>query len=93
MALTTPDGWKLVHPLSAEERPQLFFLPDDPREKLDLAAREPARLAALREALQRALAAVPRGAGTSITSDTATQDALRALGYVGAQDASGAAKR
>ncbi|MBK9388277.1 MAG: sulfatase [Planctomycetes bacterium] len=93
VALTTPDGWKLVHPLSAEERPQLFFLPDDPREKLDLAAREPARLTALREALERALAAVPRGAGTSIASDSATQDALRALGYVGAQGAQGETKR
>lgn len=49
-ALLTSDGWKL-RSYAAEQAFELFYLPDDPQERTDLAGKFPERTAALRELL------------------------------------------
>jgi arylsulfatase A-like enzyme len=72
-------GWKLI---LNEDKPELFYLPDDPKELVDRADAEPVRvqeLTALIEAWDARIAA-----GTSLESDLRREDmeALRSLGYV-----------
>jgi arylsulfatase A-like enzyme/Tfp pilus assembly protein PilF len=77
--------WKYIQ----APRPELYDLKNDPRELSDLAAAEPARAAALREALASRLAAEKRDATTSAAQagESVPPDLLErlgALGYLGA---------
>lgn len=47
------DRWKLIVPAASEEPTQLYDVLSDPAEARDLAAEQPERVAALREALDR----------------------------------------
>jgi arylsulfatase A-like enzyme len=81
------DGWKLiVTPTSGRRR--LFHLERDPAEKQDLAAREPARVAALAEELARHRTENEAGrvAGERIEVPDAVHEALEALGYLREDD-------
>jgi arylsulfatase A-like enzyme len=75
------DGAGAVAPRAAEE---LYDLRADPAETRNLAAEQPERLAALRAALERRLAAAPpprARARTAPKVDAETARQLRALGY------------
>jgi choline-sulfatase len=71
------DRWKFID----APMPELYDLAADPREQTNLAAREPARVAAL----GRALASLAGGTGamTPRGIDRETAEKLAALGYVG----------
>ncbi len=71
-------GFKLIE----APRPELYDLAADPGETRDRAARDAARLDAMRSELQRAIAAVATPvAGHAV--DAETRERLAALGYVG----------
>jgi len=75
-------GWKYVH----APRPQLYQVQVDPGEEHDLAAREPERLAEMRETLRQIIAEAPQvtGAGAGQRQVTAQDvEHLESLGYVG----------
>ena len=44
-------GWKLIAPERGERPAELYHLGEDPNERVDLAGREPARVAAMQRAL------------------------------------------
>ena len=79
------DRWKYVD----APTPELYDLANDPRERLNLAGREPARVSALRTALN----GVSNGAGAMATAkpDREATEKLAALGYIGAGARSAAA--
>lgn len=73
--------WKLVD----APRPRLFDVSADPAEERNLAGDDPARLAAMRQALAELVAASqPGSGGTGSVVDDDTADALAALGYASA---------
>jgi arylsulfatase A-like enzyme len=76
--------WKLVRRAG---RVELYNLAEDPRETHDLAAREPQRLAELRDAMAGLIRASQEirdgmGRGEEVTPDDETLEELRALGYI-----------
>jgi len=76
----TADGWKYLH----SSRPELYRLPDDPREEHNLIAEQPERAARMLAQL-KAIVAQTAGPGTESPSAGMTQadiDRLSALGYV-----------
>lgn len=77
------DGWKLHH--GDDGLRELYHLAADPDEAVDLAAAEPARVAALEAALAEALAARRTDASPPAAApeavDPETRAALEALGY------------
>lgn len=77
------DGWKYIH----APRPELYHVESDPREENDLAAREPARVAELRDELRALIAdAPPPAASMSDAHNVMSSDAvgkLVSLGYAG----------
>ncbi|MEZ6015313.1 MAG: sulfatase [Planctomycetota bacterium] len=78
----TAGEWKLI--VEASGAAHLYHLAADPREQTDLAAAEPARVAALRASLkaaQDAMSALARGGHAALTE--AQQRALSGLGYGG----------
>jgi choline-sulfatase len=72
------DRWKFID----APTPELYDLQRDPRERANLAQREPARAAALRRALDALTGGEP-GAMSRRTIDGETAAKLAALGYVG----------
>ena len=76
-------AWRTAkHKLIEAPRPELYDLEADAGERKDAAARDPARLEAMRRELQRVVAAATTpSAGTAV--DAETQERLAALGYVG----------
>jgi arylsulfatase A-like enzyme/Tfp pilus assembly protein PilF len=81
-------GWAPLHAwrtarykLIDAPRPELYALDGDPSETENQSAERPAVAAALRGALQTALAAPPPNAATTAGADAAER--LRALGYLG----------
>jgi tetratricopeptide (TPR) repeat protein len=78
------DRWKFID----APTPELYDLASDASEQTNLAAREPARTAALRRALDALTGGTP-GAMTERSIDTDTAARLAALGYVGASAGSG----
>jgi hypothetical protein len=74
--------WKLV--LEDGDQARLFHLTADPGEHRDLAKQEPARTAAMRLALGKALASGTAEVRELVpgTTDEALKERLRALGYV-----------
>jgi len=83
------DGHKLIWRVGAET--ELYALREDPGERRDLAAREPARVAALLSALERWDAErPPRGASAAGARVSAEQRALlEGLGYLAPAGAEG----
>ena len=87
-------GWKLIHAppdetvsFPAEHEWQLFYLPDDPEERNDLKAAEPARFEAMKADLLSRMEDLrlygdSLGATESKTLDEETRRRLRELGYV-----------
>ncbi|MFQ5748389.1 MAG: sulfatase [Planctomycetota bacterium] len=82
------DGWKLAGSFergpdgySKVEARALFHLPEDPRETTDLAAREPARTAALLEEARKLLSRARVGSRSEMTPEF--QALLQQMGYVG----------
>jgi arylsulfatase A-like enzyme len=78
--------WKLVRsPREEGDREELFDLTHDPGERVDVAARFPARAAALGEALDRWMAEGERtpGQAPERVLDEETRARMEALGYVG----------
>ena len=78
------DRWKFID----APAPELYDLAGDAGEQTNLAAREPARAAALRRALD-ALTGGTAGAMTERSIDADTAARLAALGYVGSSAGSG----
>jgi arylsulfatase len=75
---------KLIHDVSSTEE-ELFDLEADPREQTDLAARQPVRAAAFRQALHRwllDLRGAPPPSAAPARLDPRQRKALRALGYL-----------
>jgi arylsulfatase A-like enzyme/Tfp pilus assembly protein PilF len=77
------DRWKFIDAPEAE----LYDLANDPHERSNLAAREPARAAALRRALD-SVSGIGVGAMTTAKPDRDAVEKLAALGYIGATSAS-----
>jgi choline-sulfatase len=77
------DRWKFIDAPEAE----LYDLVTDPHEQSNLAAREPARAAALRRALD-SVSGTGAGAMTTAKPDRDAIEKLAALGYIGATSAS-----
>ncbi|MCG3128358.1 MAG: hypothetical protein CHACPFDD_03242 [Phycisphaerae bacterium] len=77
------DGWKYVH----GPRPELYHVAVDPQEENDLAAREPGRVAELRDELRELIARSPPPAARMSEAHTVmSSDALAklvSLGYAG----------
>lgn len=76
-------GWKYIH----APRPELYHVAADPHELSDLAAKEPARVQAMREELRSIIEhspPPPAGRVSHMAADPAEMEKLRALGYVGA---------
>ena len=73
------DRWKFID----APVPELYDLSTDPGETTNLGPREPARLAAMRRALDQ-LTGGTEGLQTSVAIDRETSEKLAALGYVGA---------
>jgi arylsulfatase A-like enzyme/Tfp pilus assembly protein PilF len=76
------DRWKFID----APAPELYDLATDPHERSNLAAREPARAAALRRALE-SVSGADRGAMTTAKPDRDAIEKLAALGYIGATGA------
>jgi tetratricopeptide (TPR) repeat protein len=76
------DRWKFIDAPKAE----LYDLATDPHEQSNLAAREPARAAALRRALD-SVSGMGAGAMTTAKPDRDAVEKLAALGYIGATSA------
>lgn len=83
------DGWALLQDefklIVEGGRTRLYDLQQDPRETRDLAARQPGRVAAMREAALQLRRVVGEGAeAPSIETelDAEAQQALRSLGYI-----------
>jgi tetratricopeptide (TPR) repeat protein len=72
------DRWKFIE----APVPELYDLSTDPAETTNLAAREPARLAAMRRGLDSVTGGT-EGVQTSMPIDRETSQKLAALGYVG----------
>jgi arylsulfatase A-like enzyme/Flp pilus assembly protein TadD len=77
------DRWKFID----APAPELYDLATDPHERSNLAAREPARAAALRRALDSVSGTGPGAMATAIP-DRDAMEKLAALGYIGAASAS-----
>jgi arylsulfatase A-like enzyme/Tfp pilus assembly protein PilF len=77
------DRWKFIDAPAAE----LYDLATDPHEQSNLAAREPARAAALRRALD-SVSGADSGAMTTAKPDRDAIEKLAALGYIGITGAS-----
>ncbi len=76
----TAGGWKYVH----APKPELYHVADDPDETVDLAAREPERVSAMRRALRDRIASAPRaGEGRLGPMTEERRKMLAALGYAG----------
>jgi arylsulfatase A-like enzyme len=80
--------WKLIWPVAREHallssRPELYHLEDDPGERVDLAAKEPGRVAALRRHLEPWIELGEVEPGTGLHLDDEALEQLRALGYLG----------
>src|SRR5205814_9454259 len=73
------DRWKFID----APVPELYDLANDATERTNVAAREPARTAALRRALDQ-LTGGAAGAMSSRTTEPETVQKLAALGYIGA---------
>jgi choline-sulfatase len=74
-------AWRTArHKAIEAPRPELYDLEKDPGEKVDLAARETARLAEMRQKLDVARAQTAPSAETEVDAESA--EMLRALGYV-----------
>ena len=84
----TAGRWKLVlTPEGEGQRARLYDLEADPGEQNDLARERPEEVAALREALERALAAGGGEEGrASVELSPEERQRLEALGYLGAPD-------
>jgi len=79
------DGWKYIE----TTRPELYDLRRDPKEEVNLLAREPARADGLARSLVAILAAAGRAPGPAPQSAALDEDARRrlsALGYLGRGD-------
>jgi choline-sulfatase len=77
------DRWKFIDAPEAE----LYDLASDPHERSNLAARDPARAAALRRALD-SVSGTGAGAMTTAKPDRDAIEKLAALGYIGATSVS-----
>ncbi len=75
----TAEGWKLI---LGNSKAELFYLPDDPGELADLAAREPQRVRDLKELIVRWDDETSRAAGEGAELGVEDMQALEALGYV-----------
>ena len=88
LAVAVREGdWKLIWPLAKDHpllsgEPELYDLAHDPGETDDRAAREPERVAALRQHLERWIARGPIEHGTLPHLDPKALERLRALGYL-----------
>jgi len=80
MRAVVADGWKLI--LSTSGRAELYDLARDPGETTDLAAREPGRLARLRDMLASTFAGERRPRRSPGPGGEALERSLRSLGYV-----------
>jgi arylsulfatase A-like enzyme/Tfp pilus assembly protein PilF len=72
------DGWKYIE----TTRPELYDLRRDPGEAVDLAAREPARAAALARELKGILARPVAGTAPTAVLDQEARERLESLGYL-----------
>jgi choline-sulfatase len=77
------DRWKFID----APAPELYDLAADPHERSNLAAREPARAAALRRALD-SVSGTGAGAMATAVPDREAIEKLAALGYIGATSGS-----
>lgn len=76
------DGWKYIH----APRPELYHVAQDPGEQTDLAAAEPQRVAAMRQALYDYVRAAPQVVSPAATGRVLSAEdeaRLAALGYLG----------
>ncbi|MBW2273216.1 MAG: sulfatase-like hydrolase/transferase [Deltaproteobacteria bacterium] len=81
--------WKYIHKVN----PELYDVEADPKELVNLASREPERLAEMRSGLRELIEqAPPAPADSTVVLDSETQDQLIALGYVGGGAAAPVAK-
>ena len=74
--------WKLVLSADINPRPQLFNLHDDPTEKSDLAAGEPARVRNLTAVIKKWNTEIVRGSPGKSNLSEEDMQVLRALGYL-----------
>lgn len=74
--------WKLVLSADINPRPQLFNLHDDPTEKSDLAAGEPARVRNLTAVIKKWNSEIVRGSPGKSNLSEEDMQVLRALGYL-----------
>lgn len=72
-------GWKLI---TEGEETELYYLPNDPGEKFNLASRSPDRLSALAETIAEWSKTVGSNLGTDAVLTDEDVEALRSLGYV-----------
>ena len=73
------EGWKLI---LGGDAPELYYLPDDPRELKDRAATEPARVREMNAFIKSWEQAAPATAEASANLDADDRRALEALGYL-----------
>lgn len=76
------DGWKLIRMRIPRLTESLYYIPDDPAEQNDLAAKKPEKLSELRDEMLRFQKSLPVGKGGEVTLSTEEIDQLRALGYM-----------
>jgi hypothetical protein len=72
------DGWKLIR----GSGPELYYLPDDPKEEKDLAAQRPDRVKDLTDLVEKWNEQCPRGHAVEAHLDADDVQALKSLGYL-----------
>ena len=73
------EGWKLI--LNGDKR-ALYYLPEDPGELADQAAKDPARVKSLSQHISNWVAATPQGAQGTENLNADDWKALESLGYL-----------